>query len=100
MTAHIDYSWMGPAPCDDCALSHRCAAERLACEAFARYAQLRRWRNVARNPSAEIFFKVFTTSSRFDEEALRQRRERHAATCAARGVKAGGRSSVSVEAPC
>jgi hypothetical protein len=48
-------------PCDLCPLRARCRIERLACEAFEVYLAHggRRWRSAAREPSAEIYARVF-----------------------------------------
>lgn len=51
-----------PAPCDECQMRARCAADRLACVAFAVYqagADERTWTTAPREPSAEIFATIF-----------------------------------------
>jgi len=52
---------VGPAPCDTCAQSERCAVRQLACLAFTRYvhgASARSWRRVARTPSLAEYSEV------------------------------------------
>jgi hypothetical protein len=48
-------------PCALCPHIARCREGRLACEAFAVFAKYggRRWRKEAREPSAEIYQRVF-----------------------------------------
>ena len=51
-----------PSPCDRCAAWSRCAAERLACEAFAMFVQgagQPRWRNAPKSASAQVFRALF-----------------------------------------
>ncbi len=60
MTIHGDIeNRIPPGPCDDCALASRCAAERLACQAFKRYTKLQSWHNAPRVPSHALFKAVF-----------------------------------------
>lgn len=46
---------MPPAPCDTCPMAKNCAAERLACQAFAEYRTYGKWKAEPANPSREGF---------------------------------------------
>jgi len=60
------YPW-ARAPCDECPLARDCRARRMACDAFALYLEggaEKRWRGVARIPSAELYVRVLESPDR------------------------------------
>ena len=48
-------------PCEGCARARDCAAGLLACAAFARYVDRRRWRSADRLPTAERWRAIFVS---------------------------------------
>lgn len=60
-SVNIDDPLLEPSPCDSCPLNTRCRDEQLACDQFQAF-YLRGgtgWRLAPRQPSAEIYGKVF-----------------------------------------
>ena len=51
--------YQGPCPCDECGLRTRCALERLACEAFARFVHRKGWRTAPRAPTSARYVALF-----------------------------------------
>ncbi len=50
---------VGPAPCDGCMHNAKCGGRLLACEAFAQYINTNRWSPGPREPTREIYARVF-----------------------------------------
>jgi len=65
----------GPAPCDDCRKRMRCAAERVACQAFAWYVAgciEERWRQAPRAPSRQQFRALFSATDSIRSASRRE----------------------------
>lgn len=58
-----------PAPCDDCPLRARCAAEQLACSAFYSYVRGMAWRRCQRKPTRELYELAMADDDAPDTEA-------------------------------
>lgn len=83
---------LGPAPCDNCANYTRCATRFLACQAFRYYVDRRMWRTAPREPSKEIFARLYDPRfETLDAEVsrVRQMKQRQLATITHRGSKPG-----------
>jgi hypothetical protein len=51
-----------PGPCPNCPHAERCSAQGQACDQFAlfvRFGGMERWRLASRQPTAEIFLRLF-----------------------------------------
>jgi hypothetical protein len=92
MSAHFDHYAPDP-PCDTCQLKSVCRIHSLLCAAYIAYCEGEPWKNVIRQPNAELFAKVYRTYSPEEYEKLEvelaAKRLKARQTAEARGVKAG-----------
>lgn len=96
----------GPAPCDACDHAQMCGRHELACESFAKFTQLRRWRDAPREPDRVTFLKIYRTYDEAEAELREQSyaamRKRKLETVAMHGLRPGRKPRVQQTggAPC
>lgn len=92
MSAHFDVP-VGNPPCDTCSMSKACADLKMLCEAFAAYAYGKKWQGIVRNPSTQLFQKMYHVYSPEEAEKLERRyahmREANKRTLESKGISTG-----------
>ena len=97
MSAHFDIP-VGNPPCDTCNMAQACAELKMVCEAFTAYAYGKKWQGVIRNPSTQLFQKMYHVQSP-EEAAERERklaamREKSKRTLESKGISTGRKRGV------
>lgn len=83
MTAHFDHYAPEP-PCDSCGIARTCRVQKLLCHAYEAYTQGHSWQYMVRQPTRELFDKMFHVPTAEEHEKFEQDLAKRRARAAAR----------------